>query len=225
MSNPTSRDKKRLLVKLAAIGVCLLIGAVLVLRGADLRALIEEGLDLLREAGPWTFFIAMAFLPAAGVPMLAFTLTAGPAFAEELGMGVVLGAGLLAIAVNIAVTYWLSAKALRPLLAKLLTRLGYKLPVVAEEDMTDLIVILRVTPGPPFFVQSYLLGLAGVPFGKYMAISCLISCSMNVAFIMFGDALLQGKGKVLLLVFSAIIALVAFTHLLRRHYGNKRAKS
>src|SRR5258705_2504519 len=48
-----------------------------------------------------------------------------------------------------------------------LFRSGYKLPEVAAGDATDLIVLVRVTPGVPFPVQNYLLGLAQVPVVKY----------------------------------------------------------
>lgn len=225
MSEPIPREKKLLLVKLAVVAVFLGAATVMVLKGMDIRALITQGLDILRDAGPLTFFIAMALIPAAGVPMSIFTLTAAPAFVDELGLNTVVALGIAAIVVNLALTYWLSAKALRPLFAWILQRLGFKMPVVASGDMTDLIVIARVTPGLPFFAQNYLLGLSGVPFGKYMTLSTLITVPMNIAFIVFGDALLQGKGKMVLLIFSGIIALTAFTHLIRRHYGKKQIKS
>lgn len=225
MSGSVSREKLRLLVKLAAIGLVLAVGAVLLLRGVDVKALIERTLGLLRDAGPWAFFTAMALLPALGVPISMFTFTAGPAFAGQLGMGTVVAASLVAITINLALTYWLAMQAFRPLLTRLLQRLGYRLPEIATADMTDLIVILRVTPGPPFFAQSYLLGLARAPFGKYMAISCGITGAYSVAVILFGDALLHGRGKMILLGLVAIVALTAFTHLIRRHYGRKKAKA
>lgn len=225
MTDTPPREKKRLLVKLAVLGVIVITVAVLALKGIDIRHQIELGLGLLRQAGPLAFFAAMALAPAAGVPMSLFTFTAAPAFAEELGMGTVIFAAILAVAVNMAVTYWLAAYAMRPLLTKLLARLGYRMPVIETGDMTDMIVIIRVTPALPFFAQNYLLGLAAAPFIKYMVVSCLISGTMNVAFIAFGDALLHGKGKVGLIVFIVIVGLVALTHLLRRHYGKKQAKS
>ncbi len=225
MKEPMPRDKKQMLIKLAVLGVIIGVIGVMVLRGMDGRALITQGLDMLREAGPWTFFIMMVLLPAIGVPMSVFTLTAAPAFADNLGLLTVVLLGVSAIVANLALTYWLSAKALRPLFVWLLQRLGFRMPTAASRDTTDLIILARVTPGLPFFAQSYLLGLAGVPFGKYMIVSCLISVPMNIAFIIFGDALLQGKGKMVLLIFSGIVALTALTHLIRRHYGKKQVKS
>jgi uncharacterized membrane protein YdjX (TVP38/TMEM64 family) len=222
MAEPVPRPNRALLLKLAAVSVVLLVAAGLVARGLDLRALLAQGLDLIRGAGPVAFFTAMALLPALGAPQMAFSLTAGPVFAPTLGLGPVIGLTLLAITLNMALSYFLARRALRPLLEKLFTRLGYKLPRAAAGDELDLIVLLRVTPGVPFPVQNYLLGLAEVPFGKYLLVSCLIQGPINAAFIFFGDAMLHGKGKVALVAFSLILALMAATQLLRKHYGKKR---
>jgi uncharacterized membrane protein YdjX (TVP38/TMEM64 family) len=208
-------------LKIAAVAALLAVAAALFLHGMDLPGLARRGIDEIRGAGPWTFFTAMALLPAAGVPMLTFSLTAASAFGPTMGMGGVVAAGLAAIAVNLTLTYWLARKALRPLLARILERLSYRMPVVGSADMTDLIVLLRVTPGLPFFAQNYLLGLANAPVGPYLAISCVICFAQTTAFILFGDALLHGRGRAGLLALSLILALSAATHLIRRHYGRK----
>jgi uncharacterized membrane protein YdjX (TVP38/TMEM64 family) len=216
-----ARERKKLLIKLSLAAAGLLILAVLALLGVNLHALVERGLALLRRGGPWAFFSAMAVLPAVGVPLLTFALTAGPAFAGQMGMGAVVAAGLAAITVNVMLAYWLARRWLRPWLVRLFVRLGYKVPQVEPADMTDLIVLLRVTPGIPFPVQNYLLGLADVPFGKYFGISCAAAWANNVAFIVFGDALLNGKGKLIFCAVSLIAALTAAAHLVRRHYAGR----
>jgi uncharacterized membrane protein YdjX (TVP38/TMEM64 family) len=104
-----------------------------------------------------------------------------------------------------------------------LTRLGYKIPQVQKGDENGLIVLLRVTPGIPFPVQNYLLGLARVSFGRYLLISFAIQGPLNAAFIIFGEALLSGKGKVAFYGISAILVLLAGTAFLRKHYAKKRA--
>ena len=83
-------------------------------------------------------------------------------------------------------------------------------------------MILRVTPGIPFFAQNYLAGLADVPFGKYLLVSCLIAVPMNIAIMLFGDALLHGRGKIALISFGLLLALTTATHLVRKHYGAKK---
>ena len=97
------------------------------------------------------------------------------------------------------------------------------MPEVERGDATDLIVLLRVTPGIPFFVQNYLLGLAEAPFGRYLAISCVVQWSFNVAFMLFGDALSQGRGRMAFFAIGLVAALATGTHLLRRHLSRRKA--
>lgn len=222
MAESKPRPNRALLIKLAVVGVALLGAAGLAMRGLDLRALLEQGMGLIRAAGPVAFFTAMALLPACGMPMLAFSLPVVSLFSEKLGTVPVLLLSLLAMTANFTLTYALARRGLRPLVTRLVTRLGYRMPQVEAADATDLIVILRVTPGIPFFGQNYLAGLADVPFGKYMLVSSLITWPLNVAFMLFGDALLHGKGKVALVSLCLLLALTAATHLVRKHYGAKK---
>lgn len=221
--SPLPAKKKLPAMKLTFGVVVVLAVAGLLLRGVDVRALFDQGMGLIRGAGPWAFFTGLAVLPAFGVPVLAFTLTAGPVFGERLGMGTVVLLTTIALAVNMALAYFLARRLLRPVLETVIRRLGYKLPEVEAGDVTDLIVILRCTPGIPFCVQNYLLGLGETPFGKFFLVSFILILPQNAAFVVFGDALMHGKGKMLLMSGSLIVALVAATHMLRKHYGKKRA--
>lgn len=218
-SPPSSR--RSLLIKSGIFCVVCVIGMILLARGYDLKGAYERGMATVREAGPTAFFIAMALLPAIGAPQSAFTLTAGPLFGPRLGMPLVVFLGCLAAVVNMTLTYWLARTVMRPLLEKLVIRLGYKLPEVKSGNAVDMIVLLRVTPGFPFPVQNYLLGLANIAFGKYLLVSCLCSLPFNAAFIWFGDALLQGKGRIALIAFMCVAALLAGAQLLRKHYSRK----
>lgn len=212
------------IARLAVIGaVALLVGLVtLQLLGwrhalAIATDTFHAGMRLITTAGPTLFFVAMAVLPALGAPTSAFSLTAGPAFGADLGTPAVVLLGVAAIVVNLTFTYWLARRWVRPLVARIVTRFGYAIPTVQGDDVTELIVILRVTPGVPFFAQNYLLGLADVPFGRYLAISCLIQVPMNAAFILFGGALASGRGAVALTALLAVIALGFAVHLVRKH--------
>ena len=222
MAEAPAPNKRALLLKLAAVVVVLGVAAVLVMRGVDLKGLLQHALATVQQAGPLVFFSAMALLPAVGAPLSPFSLTAGSIFGAQLGMPLVIICALAAITTNIVLTYFLASYAFRPLLEKIVTRLGYKLPAVEAGDAADLIVLLRVTPGVPFPAQNYLLGLARVPFGKYLVISCAVQWAFNAAFILFGDALLHGKGKLAILGLSALVALTAGTHLVRKHYERRK---
>lgn len=225
MPSPAPAGKKIPWVKLAAAAVVLIVIGLLILRGLNVRAYYEQGLALVRSASPAVFFLCMALLPALGAPMLAFILAAGPLWGDRLGMGTVVLLSLTAATVNFTLTYWLARKALRPLLKKLVIRLGYKLPEVEGKDATDLIVIMRVTTGIPYCVQNYLLGLAEVPFGKYFLWTAVLSLPQSAAIVLFGDALVNGRAKMVVMVVGLLVAVVAATHLVRRHYAAKKKKA
>jgi len=222
---PSRRGKK--LIALAVIGLVGLAAAWWAYRnyGTDFRMVIDTGLEKIRHFGALTFFVLMSVLPAVGCPLSVFTLTAGPVFAPTLGMPIVLLLVGLSLAVNLAISYWLSRYALRPWLERLVNWMGYKLPEVKESDHRGMVILVRVTPGPPYVLQSFLLGLAKIPFGTYFYISWIISSLYACAFVLFGDALVQGKGKMVLISIGLFAALTVGVQLLRRHYRRRREKA
>jgi uncharacterized membrane protein YdjX (TVP38/TMEM64 family) len=222
MSESAPRSNRALFVKLALGVLVLAIAAALLARGYDLKGLVQRTLGVIRDAGPVVFFLSMALLPAVGAPLSFFSLTAGSVFGPQIGTPAVLLLAVVAIMVNMALGYVLARRAFRPVLEALLRRLGYKLPQVESGDVNDLIVLLRVTPGVPFPAQNYLLGLAGVPFLRYLLVSAVIQLPINCAFILFGEALLSGKGRIALVSLLLLLALMAGTHLVRKHYGAKK---
>ena len=219
-----SKQTKPRRLRLLIGAIILIAGAMLVFGGINARILIEHGLAMIRTAGPWVFFSAMALLPALGAPVMTFLLTAGPIFGDRLGMGLVLVLSLGAITVNFILAYLLAKYVIHALVERLTLRFGYSLPKVEKSDTTDLAIIVRVTPGIPFFVQNYLLGLAGVPFLNYILVSCPICWSYATAFVLFGDALLHGKGKIAIIAGGLLIAATATTHLIRKHYAKRNER-
>jgi len=195
MSSPEAPLKKRKLpvVKLGLVAAALGVGAVAVLRGADGPALVERGMAMIRSVGPVGFFAAMAVLPTVAVPMSLFTITAGEAFAAQMSLGGVIAVALVVLALNLALTYWAARYALRPALTGLLKRYGYSVPRVTPDNALAVTLLLRLTPGPPYAVQGYVLGIAEVPFGLYMIASWLCQAPWVVGFIVFGQGLLKGN--------------------------------
>lgn len=220
MSVEPAIPRKRLpLVKLAIAGVLLLAVAVLMLRGVDVRGLVQEFLALIRRVGPWGFFTAMAVLPALGAPMTAFTIPAGEAFAPRLGMGWVIVFSLAAIAVNMALGYWLSRYALRPLLSRLITRYGYAVPRITPENALNVLLVVRLTPGPPYALQCFVLGVAEAPFRLYMIVSWLAVLPWAIGAIVLGKGLFEGNvGAVLIGVGVLVVATILFQWLRRRFF-------
>lgn len=215
--------RKLPVAKLAIVGVLLLGVAVLVLRGVDLRSLSDQGMALIREAGPWVFFTAMAFLPAIGAPLLAFTITAGEAFRAELGLGTVIALALTAIAINLAFGYWLARQALRPLLVRLLERYGYAVPRVTPENAVSVTLLVRLTPGPPYALQAWILGCAEVPFRIFMLVSWLAVLPWAVGPIVLGEGLFKGNFKAVGIGLGLIVAAAVGVNLLRKKYARRES--
>jgi uncharacterized membrane protein YdjX (TVP38/TMEM64 family) len=213
--------KKGWLIKGVVLGVVVLGVGVLALRGVDFRVLITQAMVVIREAGPWVFFGAMAVLPVIGAPLSAFTMTAGTAFASQMTIGGVLAATLVAIGVNLALTYWLARRAVRPLLERLLKRFGYAVPRVTADNALSIALLVRLTPGPPFFLQSYILGFAEVPFRLYMVVSWLCVLPWAVGAVVLGRGLFEGNFKVVAMGLGVIVAAVAAVHLIRRKLAKR----
>ena len=232
MSLPTMPPKKQLpLAKLAVAGliVVLVLAGLAQVIGWQVvmekgRAVVATGVAWVTSAGPAVYFCAMAVLPAFGVPMAPFALAAGPLFGERLGFPTIILLGIVALTLNLTVTYWLARRALRQWLTRLLARFGYAIPQVDREDITDLIVLLRVTPGVPFFAQNYLLGIADAPFLRYLVLSCAIQWPINCGFMLFGDALSQGRGKVIVTAILLLAAVSVGTQFVRRRLAKKKAR-
>jgi uncharacterized membrane protein YdjX (TVP38/TMEM64 family) len=177
----------------------------------------------LREAGPEVFFVAMALLPAVGFPMIAFTLAAGPVFGPTLGTGWVIGWSLTAVVVNLLLTYWLANRALRPLVSRLLAYFEFRLPDSTAGDAWQIALIVRLTPGPPFWAQSYLLGLIRVPLFPYMVVSTLVMAGYIVALVCGGEAIAKGNGRLAFAAVGILVVFVAALQLWRKRTARRRA--
>lgn len=217
-----------LLVKLGlALAVLITLGVLLLrgvdVRAADVRGAIDAGFVQIRAAGPWAFFGAMALLPVAGFPLSPFYLAAGEAFAARLTMPGVLALAFVANAVQFALSFWVAHRALRPLITRLLARTRYQVPQVSPENELSVALLLRVTPGPPMFLQNYLLGLSGIRFRTYMLASLAVQGVLGSATIIFGQALLSGRGGLAVLGFFVLVAAFALVRLFRQRIASRNA--
>lgn len=222
MSPEVAPKRKLPVVKLAIAAVVLLAAAVLVLRGVDVHALAERGVDAIRNLGPAAFFAAMTVLPAVGVPMLAFTVPAGEAFEPQLGLPGVIAVALTALAINLALGYWVARYAFRPVLAGLIKRYGYSVPRVTGDNALMMTLVVRLTPGPPYFIQTCLLGLAEVPFRLYLIVSWLALLPWVVGAIILGKGLLSGKFGLLMSGVGVLIVATVIIQWIRRKYFRPR---
>ena len=165
----------------------------------------------------------MAILPSVGFPLLPFAVTAGPAFSPALGVGGVIACAILAVGLNVALSYVLASRLFRPPVQRLIARLGYQLPDPQRHNPWLLTLLVRVTPGPPFWLQSYALGVVRVRFGAYVIVSTAVPAGYLTGAILLGDAMMRGKGG--LAFFAAGLLTLAGTGLyfLRRKLTTQSA--
>lgn len=217
--DPVGGEARRRRLRRWAVVVGLVVVAGLALLAAlsgSPQALWLRVAGALREAGPLAFFAAMAVLPALGFPLMPFTVIAGPVFGPQLGVVPTISCAITAVAVNVALSYWLAAGAMRPWVVRLAEWLGYKLPVVGDGTAWQLVTVVRLAPGLPFWMQSYLLGVVRAPFVAYMTLSTLIPAGYIAATIAGGEALVAGRGRTALLAFAALGFVAMLVQLLRK---------
>lgn len=163
-------------------------------------------MDALRAAGPGWFFGAMAVLPAFGFPMLPFALAAGPVFGAQLGTATVMACALAAIAANVTLSYLIAARALFPWAQALLGRWGQADALARADFGWRWVLFVRLAPGLPFFVQSYLLGLTRARFAPYVVISTVVPGVSIAAAIWLGDSLWRAHASDALWSIGALVA-------------------
>ncbi len=191
--------------------VCLLVlaGVVVYLVGVDWE--IEEFLHRVRDLGPVPFFLALAFLPSVGFPTTPFFLLAGAAF----GVWISILGSLLAQGFNLAFSYWLSRRYLRDFLERLIARTRYRIPQVKREHHLKVTLLIKLTPGPPNFLKTYIMGLAGIPFGIFFLVSLPTSVGYGIGIIVVGDSLFDGKTGQAILGAGILVAVGVGVKLLR----------
>lgn len=221
MSIEATVPRRRLpLFKLAGVAIALAVLALLSLRGVDFRELADRGMALIRQAGPAAFFGAMVILPAFGMPLAAFTIPAGEAFGAQLGMAAVIALSLAAIAINLALGYAVARCALHPVLNLLLARFGHAVPRITPDNALGMLLVVRLTPGPPYFIQTCILGVARAPFRLYMIVSWLAVLPWAIGGIILGKGLFNGNFAIVV----AGVGVLIVAGVLLRWLGRKFAR-
>lgn len=215
------RKRKLPVIKLALAAIAGLAVAIFVLRGLDVRAAVDAGMTSIRAAGPWVFFTAMAILPALGMPLMVFTVTAGEAFGPQMGTGNVIAVSMLVVAFNLVLGYSVARYALRPVLKRLFAYYGYTVPRVTPENALQVALLVRLTPGPPYALQTGILGVAELPFRLYMIVSWLALLPWVIGAIILGQGLFKGNFGVVLIGLGVLVVASIAVQWIRRKFTRR----
>ena len=202
-----------------------LAGGVLVLGTGALLLVWKMGVDaaVLKTAWkqtevflmdrPWLLFAGLVILPALPVPTSALLFLAGTVWHDR--PIVACGICLVALALNMTWTYWAAARPGRGLVEKLLAAGKFQVPELPHGNHLRFILLLRLTPGFPLFLQNYLLGFFRVPFGLYLPVSILCTGIIGCGVVLSGAGLADGKVKWAITGVSLIVLGSVLTHLIR----------
>jgi uncharacterized membrane protein YdjX (TVP38/TMEM64 family) len=169
---------------------------------------------------PWALFAALVVLPGLPVPTSALLFTAGVVWRDQPMTAVWLS--MLGISLNLTWTYWLAARPARSLVEKLLAATEIQIPDLPRGDHLRLILIMRLTPGIPFFLQNYLLGFLRAPFVLYLPISILCNGIIGTGVVLSGVGLADGNLMPVITGVSLIAVGIVLTQLIRRWLAKKR---
>ena len=191
---------------LAAIG--LVLAGVLILGDDGTLQLLDDGWSWLKRAPAPVFFGAMTLAILLPVPATVFYFTAGPIFGVPQALGWI----VFVLAANALLVHAVASSVLRPKLARLAERRGVRIPQLERsEDQLLFLLVMRVTPGIPYFVQSWAVALAGIDRLRFVVVSVLVQMFYAAGFVVLGRSAFEGRlgGVGLAVAFLAVGGLVA----------------
>lgn len=180
-----------------------------------LQAAVEAGWAWLELAPAFVFFLTMALLCILPFPIVAFYVSAGPLY----GIVPALAWIVPALVVNQLLAHRLANGLLRPFIERLIESRGYTVPrVTTKGDQTLFTVVVRITPGFPYFLQNVMLGIAGIERTRYLLISLPIQMLYATAFVVLGHSAFEGRtgiaiGALALILVASAIARLAHVRL------------
>jgi len=216
---PSQEGRLRLLAGLA-LGGLLVAAVILFLVGPDaaLNAL-KAGWDLLTAAPAPVYFGVLTLVLMLPIPASLLYVTAGPIYG--------ITASLLwiapALAINALIVHAIGSTALRPALLSLVESRGRALPTLEERsDQLLFMTLVRVTPGIPYFLQSWAIVLAGVDRLPFLLISVGVQIFYAAGFVILGQSAFEGRLGLAALAVALLIAAGIAARFVHQHLQAKQ---
>lgn len=214
-----SRYRTPVLSTLVVVGV-LVAGAVFLYRDALVplgREWILLGWEFVQATPAWFYFTVMGVVTSIGGPISPFYLASAGIYGE---LQAILWSGY-GLFISLSLSYVLATRLARPAIKGMIAKGGHEIPEISARNRVRVTVLFRIAPGLPLVVQSFLLGLGGVPFKPYILVSWPIGMAWAVAFIRLGTSIFEGNVGMALLAVLALIALGLVARILHERYGGK----
>ena len=162
------------------------------------------------EAGFWPFFAVLAVAPLFGVPVTPLLVLAGATF-ELLPA---LAGCALAIGVNLTLSHLLARRWLRGWLMRMANRWQVEMPSVGSRGRLKVLLLVRITPGPPMALKNYVGALIDAPFAAYLAIYWTFTMLYALGLLVLGDSLKKAsmtEGVAAIALLGAMLMAVLWT--------------
>ena len=172
-----------------------------------------ETISQWSAANPLYLFLAIALLPAFGFPASPLLILAGIVWGSTWQTCLIT---IAAVALNMSFSYYLAAGPARAIITRLLGDRWNRWKNIHPDNLRRFTVVMRITPGIPFFLQNYLLGLIGVPYLTYLLISIPLNAIFVVGFVLTGGAIFQGNLGMIATGIAVLVAAAVALRMLRR---------
>jgi uncharacterized membrane protein YdjX (TVP38/TMEM64 family) len=168
----------------------------------------------LEQAPPWLFFPTMALVCVLPVPITAFYLTAGPIYGVVPSLLWIVPT----LVVNQLLGHLLATGILRPWIEGMIESHGYTVPRVTQRsDQILFTLVVRITPGFPYFFQNLILGIAGIERARYLLISLPAQMIYATGFVVLGRSAFEGNLGIAIGALSLIVVASISARLIHRH--------
>jgi len=183
----------------------------------EILVLARTKAEELGRINPIFLVLAIAILPTVGLPVSFLYIIGG--FAYGLTLGVIYS--VIGVMINTSLCYWLANSFMKEWIIKLLHKRGHKLIRIPAKDYTITIFAVRLMPGLPLAAQSYLLGLAGMPFMRYSLITLPVEIFWATFFILPTRTVVGESTQSIILVCVGVIVLVLLIKIIRHILKSK----
>jgi uncharacterized membrane protein YdjX (TVP38/TMEM64 family) len=175
--------------------------------------------SFLNSVPPLLYFLAFAILPAIGVPLTMFYLTAIPVLG---GVHPVIGIliALTAVALNMTLTNLLARSVLHPGIEWVIRHRQLSIPKIQPANEWKVVLATRLSP-IPFALQNYLLALGHARWRNYLGLSMLVQGAIGVAMMLVGESILSGGLGYILLALFAFLLLNLLSDYLRKRFSDR----
>jgi uncharacterized membrane protein YdjX (TVP38/TMEM64 family) len=148
------------------------------------------GLDILKAAPAPFYFGFMSFAMLVPIPVTLLYITAGPLY----GAGPSLVGVAAALTINSIIVHTIGTTAIRPRLIQMIRARDLPIPTIKEpSDQIAFATLMRVTPGLPFFLQSWTIVLVGIERLPFLLLSVGIQMIYAAGFIVLGQSAFEGR--------------------------------